>query len=143
MFRLIELSYTNDKEAQAIYPFETKDALEGEYESKLGTNMEANIDCILIGLDNIGTVLFSAKVGEHEFSPRLYEAKYLNEEVVDLAKYDTVELTSAKFHRKKGAAIKNTDCRQEILVAFDGNGGVFENCHWVRTIEPQFTTETE
>lgn len=143
MFRLIELSYTNDKEAQAIYPFETKDALEGEYESKLGTNMEANVECILIGLDNIGTVIFSAKVGEHEFSPRLYEAKYLNEEVVDLAKYDTVELTRAKFHRKKGAAIKDDTCRQEVLVAFDGNASVFEYCHWVRSVEPEITTEAE
>lgn len=136
MFRLIELSYTNEKESQAIYPFETKDALEGEYESKLGTNMEANIDSILIGVDNIGAVLFSAKVGEHEFSPRLYEAKYTTDEAVDLAKYDTVELTSARFHKKKGAAIKDDTCRQEVLVAFDGNASVFEYCHWVRSYEP-------
>lgn len=136
MYRLIELSYISDKESQAIYPFETKDALEGEYESKLGTNMEANVECILIGLDNIGTVLFSARVGEHEFSPRLYEAKYTDEEVVDLAKYDTVELAIARFHKKKGSAIKDDACRQEVLVAFDGNASVFESCHWVRTIEP-------
>ena len=136
MYRLIELNYTGDKESQAFYSFETKDALEGEYESKLGTNMESDIDCILIGVDNIGTVLFSAKTGEHEFSPRLYEAKYTAEEAVDLAKYDTVDLASARFHRKKGAAIKSADCKQEILVAFDGNANVFESCHWVRTIEP-------
>ena len=136
MYRLIELSYTNEKESQAFYPFETHDALEGEYEDKLGTNMENNTECILIGLDNIGTVLFSAKVGEHEFSPRLYEAKYTDEEAVDLAKYDTMELTSARFHKKKGAAIKNAACRQEVLVAFDGNGTQFEYCHWVRTLKP-------
>jgi len=133
MYRLIELTYTNDKEAQAIYPFETKDALEGEYEDKLGTNMLANTDCILIGLDNIGTVLFSAKTGEHEFASRLYEAKYTEEETVDLAKQDTVEIASARFHKKKGAAIKDDTCRQEVLVAFDGNGGVVEYCHWVRS----------
>lgn len=136
MYRLIEIIYENDKESQALYPFETKDALEGEYETKLGTNMENNTDCILVGLDNIGTVLFTAKTGEHEFSPRLYEAKSTSEEVVDLAKYDTVELTSARFHKKKGAAIKNDACVQEVLVAFDGNASVFEQCHWVRTIEP-------
>ena len=136
MYRLIELNYTGDKESQALYPFETKDALEGEYEDKLGTNMLANTDCLLIGLDNIGTVLFSTKVGEHEFSPRLYEAKYTTEEVVDLAKQDTVEIASARFHKKKGAAIKSADCKQEVLVAFDGNASVFESCHWVRTIEP-------
>lgn len=135
MFRLIELSYTNDKEAQAIYPFETKDALEGEYEDKLGTNMLANTDCILIGVDNIGTVLFSAKTGEHEFSPRLYEAKYTTEEAVDLSKQDTVETASGRFHKKKGAAIKSADCKQEVLLAFDGNASVFEYCHWVRTAE--------
>lgn len=136
MYRLIELNYTGDKESQALYPFETQDALEGEYENKLGTNMLANIDCILIGLDNIGTVLFSAKTGEHEFSPRLYEAKYTTEEAVDLAKQDSVELASGRFHKKKGVAIKSADCKQEVLVAFDGNANVFEHCHWVRTIEP-------
>lgn len=136
MYRLIELNYANDKESQAVYPFDTKDALEGEYEDKLGTNMLANIDCILIGLDNIGTVLFSAKYGEHEYSPRLYEAKYTTEEVVDLAKYDTAEIASARFHKKKGAAIKDDTCKQEVLVAFNGDGSVFESCHWVRTFEP-------
>jgi hypothetical protein len=136
MYRLIEITYENDKESQAHYPFETKDALEGEYEDKLGTNMLANTDCILIGVDNIGTILFNAKVGEHEFAPRLYEAKYTTEEAVDLAKQDTVELASGRFHKKKGAAIKSADCRQEVLVAFDGNASVFESCHWVRTIEP-------
>lgn len=135
MYRLIELSYANEKESQAIYPFETKDALEGEYEDKLGTNMLANTDCILIGVDNIGTVLFSAKVGEHEFSPRLYEARYTDEEAVDLAKCDTTEIASARFHKKKGAAIKNLACKQEVLIAFDGNGNQFEHCHWVREIE--------
>jgi hypothetical protein len=135
MFRLIELNYAGDKESQAIYPFETRDALEGEYEDKLGTNMLANTDCILIGLDDIGTVLFRAKTGEHEFSPRLYEAKYTTEEVVDLAKQDTVEIASGRFHKKKGAAIKSANCKQEVLVAFDGNAIVFESCHWVRTVE--------
>ena len=136
MYRLIELSYSNEKESQAIYPFDTKDALEGEYETKLGTNMEANVESVLIGLDNIGAVLFNAKVGEHEFSPRLYEAKYTEEEAVDLAKYDTVELASARFHKKKGAAIKDNNCKQEVLLAIDGNGNQFEYCHWVRSIEP-------
>lgn len=136
MYRLIELNYTGDKESQALYPFETKDALEGEYEDKLGTNMLANIDCILIGVDNIGTVLFSAKTGEHEFSPRLYEAKTTIEEAVDLSKYDTVEMASARFHKKKGAAIKDDTCKQEVLLAIDGNAGIFEYCHWVRSAEP-------
>lgn len=136
MYRLIELNYTGDKESQALYPFETKDALEGEFEDKLGTNMLGNIDCILIGVDNIGKVLFSAKTGTHEFAPRLYEAKTVATEEVDLAKYDTVEIASGRFHKKKGAAIKSVDCRQEVLVAFDGNASVFESCHWVKTIEP-------
>lgn len=136
MFRLIELNYTGDKESQALYPFETQDALEGEYEDKLGTNMLANTDCILIGVDNIGNVLFNAKVGEHVFAPRIYEAKTTTEEVVDLARQDTVEIASARFHKKMGAAIKSADCKQEVLVVFDGNGSVFEHCHWVRTIEP-------
>lgn len=134
MYRLLEITY-EDKEIQAIYPFDTKDALEGEYEDKLGTNMLANIECILIGLDNIGTILFSSKVGAYEFAPRLYEAKYTDGEAVDLAKYDTKEIASARFHKKKGAAIKSADCKQEVLLAFDGNGNQFEYCHWVRSIE--------
>lgn len=135
MYRLLEITY-EDREIQAIYPFDTKDALEGEYEDKLGTNMLANTDCILIGLDNIGTILFSSKVGAYEFAPRLYEAKYTDVEAVDLAKYDTEEIASARFHKKKGAAIKSADCKQEVLLAFDGNADQFEYCHWVRSIEP-------
>lgn len=136
MYRLIELTYDGTKESQAIYPYESIDALEGDYESKLGQAMLSNSEELLIGLDNIGTVLFIGKVGEHEYSPRLYEAKYTDEEIVDLAKYDDVNTAHARFHTKKGAAIKNAAVRQEVLYGFDGNGNQLDYCHWVRSIEP-------
>lgn len=136
MLRLIELTLNGEKEVQAIYPFESKDALEGDYEFKLGTAMENNTDEMLIGLDNVGEVLFSARVGDHAFAPRLYEAKYTTEEEVDLKKYDTVDTLRAKFHKIKGSAIKNDAVKQEILRGFDENGNSVEYCQWVRTVEP-------
>ena len=135
MFRLLEITFANDKESQAIYPYETKDDLEGEYESKLGLAMLNNSDSLLIGVDNLGQAIFLGKSGSHDFSPRLYEAKSITgqEEAVDLAKYDDENTLHARYHTKKGAAIKNANCTQENLLGFDGNGGQLEYCHWVRT----------
>lgn len=136
MFRLIEITVSNDKETQAIYPYETREMLEGNYEFKLGGAMEANTDELLIGLDASGNVLFSAKVGNHAFAPRLFEDKVTDSEEVDLKKYDTVELLNAKFHKIKGSAILNTACKQEILRGFDSDGTSVAYWNWARPINP-------
>ena len=138
MYRLLEITFANDKESQAIYSYDSKDALEGNYESKLGQAMLNSADELLIGLNNVGVVLFRGKVGEHVFLPRLYEAKTapnkdtgVIEEVVDLAKYDDENTAHARFHTKKGAAINSGTCRQEVLYGFDGNGNQLDYCHWM------------
>lgn len=142
MFRLIEITFANDKESQAIYPYDNVIDLEGDYESKLGQAMLNNTDELLIALDNIGRVVLgsnnaqlSAKVGSHDFAPRLYEVKTTTEEVADLAKYDDENTLHARFHTKKGAAIKNTDVKQEVLFGF-ANTAQLEYCQWVRPITP-------
>jgi hypothetical protein len=143
MNRLIEITFDNDKEIQALYPYESKDALEGDFEYKLGVAMEANADKILVGIDNTGSIIFMAKTGDHVFSPRLYEAKYTNEEQVNLAKYDSEEQLHARFHNKKGAAIKNLSVIHEVLVGLNGAGNVIESCNWVRTYEPEEPEQSE
>ena len=135
MFRLLEITYDGTKESQAIYPYEDAVTLEGDYESKLGQAMLNNTDELLIALDNIGKALFSGKVGSHDFAPRLFEAKTTTEEVADLAKYDDENTLHARFHTKKGAAIKNTDVKQEVLFGF-ANTAQLEYCQWVRPIIP-------
>ncbi len=136
MFRLVELTYNGEKEIPAIYPYENKDALEGDFEFKLGSALENNADELLIAFDEFGNVIFNAKVGTYEFLPRLYEAKFTTEEIADLIKCDTVELAHARFHKRKGNAIKDNECVQEVLYGFDGNGNPLDFCRWVRTVEP-------
>ena len=99
-----------------------------------------NTDELLIALDNIGKVVvcpdgavLSAKYGEHEFSPRLYECKTTDVETPDVAKYDNEATLHARFHTKKGAAIKNSAVKQEVLFGFVNNSQV-EYCQWVRPV---------
>lgn len=141
MYRLLEVNIENDKEKQAIYSYETKDELEGNFEFKYGGALEVNADELLLGLDSVGNVLFNGKVGNHAFAPRLFEAKYTETEEVDLKKYDTVDILKAKFHKLKGAAIKNDACRQEVLRGFDSDGNNVVGCNWVREILPVIPEE--
>lgn len=141
MLRLVEITFTNDKETQAIYPYEDRISLEAAYETKLGQAMLSNTDELLIALDNIGKVVIgsndaslASKVGSHSFAPRLYEAKTTDTEEVDITKYDEEATLHARFHTKKGAAMNNADVKQEVLVGFV-NTNIVEYCQWVRPIE--------
>lgn len=143
MYRLIEITFANDKEVQAIYPYEDRTIVEGEFESKLGQAMLNKADELLVAIDDSSEVLINSegqtlvgKVGTHEFSPRLYECKTTDEIVADISKYDDVETLIARFHTKKGAAIKNSAVKQEVLYGFNGNGMQIIKCCWVRPIEP-------
>lgn len=139
MLRLLEITFADNKESQAIYSYDTMDALEGSFETKLGQAMLNSTDELLIGLNNVGVVIFSGKVGEHVFLPRLYEAKTTtasSEEAVDLAKYDDENTAHARFHTKKGAAINSGTCTQEVLYGFDGNGNYLDYCHWMPKPSP-------
>ena len=150
MFRLLEITFENDKESQAIYSYDDVVSLQGSYESKLGQAMLNGTGIILIGLDEDGKIAHGAdnaslntKYGEHTFSPRLYEAKTapnkdtgVIEEVVDLAKYDDENTAHARFHTKKGAAINNNDVSKEVLYGFDGEGKELDYCKWERPSAP-------
>lgn len=138
MYRLLEISKANDKESQAIYPFEDFTAMEAEYESKLGANMKSDsIQAeLLIMLDgSLGTIK-AAKVGDSEIQPRLIEVKTTDSEVADIMKYDTTQLVSANFHSKLGAAMKNEAVIIEVLKGIDGNGNEIEHRAWIRPVEP-------
>lgn len=149
MYRLIEITFSNDKESQAIYPYDDIVALEAEYESKLGQAMLNNTDELLIALDNIGKVVegsnktpLSAKHGSHNFAPRLYECKTTDVETPDVAKYDNEATLHARFHTKKGAAMKDNAVKQEVLFGFVNNSQV-EYCQWVRPVEIPEETPVE
>ena len=136
MYRLLEMTYDGIKETQAIREYKTQNTLEGNFEEKYGTNMENNSDALLIGLDDIGNALYTGKTGSHEFQPRLFDAKTTNKEVANLAKYDTVDICHARFHKKKGEAINDDASKQIVLRGFDGNGETLDYCHWVRAHVP-------
>lgn len=149
MYRLIEVTYTNNKESQAIYPHDDAVTLEADFETKLGQAMLNNTDELLICLDNIGKVVkgsndasLSAKHGTHSFSPRLYECKTSNTEEADVSKYDDENTLHARFHTKKGAAMNDVTVKQEVLFGFVNDTQV-EYCQWVRPVEPQTTSQPE
>lgn len=150
MLYLLEVSFANDKESQAIYPYEDIVALEADFETKLGQAMTAKTPELLIALDNIGKVvkgsnysMLIAKYGDHDFSPRLYECKTKDgaEDEPDLTKCDDTAAVTSKYHTKKGAAMKDATVRQEVLYGFVNDTQV-EYCQWVRPVpipepEPQ------
>lgn len=149
MYRLIELVIQNNKEAQAIYPYDTYEEAKGEFETKVGADMMSNAYSAftLMVLDNIGVVLDVKHVGE-ELAPRLIEVKVTDEEEPNISKYDTTQLVEANFHSKWGSAIKNDTVKAEMLRGIDGFGGEVCYTYWVRPIEqeepapePEETTE--
>jgi len=140
MFRIIQVvkNTSDEKEVQSTYEYNDEITAKGEYETKLGNNMKSDAysDVLMIFLDNEGDILDSAKIGDHEFQPRLFEVKVTDEEVASLAKYDTKDLVVANFHSKWGAAIKNDAVKAEMLRGFDGNGGTLAFTYWVRPLSP-------
>lgn len=133
MYRLIELIKQDEKESQAIYPFNTYTEAKGEYESKAGANMKSDAysTFTLMVLDNEGHVCDVKHEGE-ELTPRLIEVKTTDTEENDIMKYATTELVEANFHSKWGSAIKNTSVSAEMLRGIDGLGGEVCSTYWVR-----------
>lgn len=141
MYRLIELVIQNNKEAQAIYPFDTYEEAKGEFETKVGADMksEAYTGFMLLIIDNIGKVI-DIKQGGDTFKPRLIEVKVTDEETPEITPYDSTLLVEANFHSKWGAAIKNDKVKAEMLRGIDGFGGEVCYTYWVRPIEQEEPT---
>lgn len=144
MYRLIEIVKQNDKESQAIYPYEDYTDAKGEFETKLGANMKSDAYSAytLIILDNIGKVLDTAHSGD-AFRPRLIEVKTISGEEENITPYDSTELVEANFHSKWGSAIKNDAVKAEMLRGIDGFGGEVCYTYWVRPVEIEPTPEPE
>ena len=140
MFRLIQIvkNTSDEKEVQSTYEYEDEIEAKGEYETKLGNAMKSSLysAVLMILLNNEGDIVDQCKVGDHEFQPRLFEVKVTDEEVANLAKYESVAEVSANFHSKWGAAIKNNNVKAEMLRGFDENGGTIEFTYWVRPLSP-------
>lgn len=144
MYRLIELVMQNNKEAQAIYPFDTYEEAKGEFETKVGADMksQAYTGFMLMILDNTGKVLDNKHSGD-VFSPRLIEVKVTDEETPDITPYDSTLLVEANFHSKWGAAIKNDKVKAEMLRGIDGFGGEVCYTYWVRPVEIESKPESK
>lgn len=157
MYRLIDITYSGDKESQAYYNYESLTQAMGEFETKVGSYLksEAIVASILMVLDNVGNVvttngntLFNTKgVGGvveegaeptgYEFKPRLIEINTFDtgEETTDISKYDNDQLVETNFHSKWGAAIKNGSMRAKMLKGINGVGSQTCYTYWVRPIE--------
>lgn len=135
MYRLLELTKINGSESQAIYPFESSDAMEAEYETKAGALMKSeNVEAaLLIMLNGILDTISIIKIGEDTLSPRLIEVKtpIEGEEEVNVSKYDTEKLVSANYHSKLGSAMKNVSLKSENLKGINGNGDTIEFRYWI------------
>ena len=158
MYRIIDLTYSGDKESQAYYNYESLTQAMGEFESKIGSYLKSDaiVASIVMVLDNVGNVvttngntLFHTKgvgivepveEGEeptgYEFKPRLIEINTFDngEETMDISKYDTNQLVEANFHSKWGTAIKKGSMRAEMLKGIDGFGNQTCYTYWIRPI---------
>jgi len=161
MYRIIDLTYSGDKEGQAYYNYESLTQAMGAFESKIGSYLKSDaiVASIVMVLDNVGNVvtangntLFHTKgvgivdpveEGEeptgYEFKPRLIEINTFDsgEETMDISKYDTDALVEANFHSKWGAAIQNGSMRAKMLKGINGTGGQTCYTYWVRPIEEE------
>jgi len=141
MYRLLEVTYTNDKESAAIYDnFADETALVAEYETKLGAAMKAEAFKaeLLVAFDHTGKIYaqgYTSKGEEYTLSPRLIWVQATEEgETADQAKKDTVDLLEADYHVKKGASMKNAAIKAILLMGVDGMAVTIDD-YWVRPIE--------
>ena len=147
MYRLLEITYTNDKESVALYPtegqepFQNETELVAEYESKLGAAIDADTYKaeLIVAFDHTGKIYaqeYHTKDTSIVLSPRLItvEAKQTGE-VADQSKKDSELKLEAAHHKKKGADMKDQSIKAVLLMDI-ANNAVGKNEYWVRPIEP-------
>jgi len=147
MYRLLEITYTNDKESVALYPtegqepFQNETELIAEYETKLGGAIDADTYKaeLLVAFDHTGKIYaqeYHTKDTSIVLSPRLVtvEAKQTGE-VANQSKKDSELALEAAHHKKKGADMKDKSIKAVLLMDI-ANNAISKNEYWVRTIEP-------
>lgn len=147
MYRLLEITYTNDRENVAIYPTEGQTpfaditALTAEFDTKMGAAMKADAykaEC-LVAFDNTGRIYEQGCIIKEDgitLSPRLVwvTADANGETANQKACADATEV-KADMYTKRGAAKKNESVLA-ILNLGIVDGGIMLDDYWSRPIQP-------
>lgn len=152
MYRLLEVTYTNDKETAAIYDnFADETALTAEFDTKMGQAIraEAYKAELLVAFDETGRVYaqgFDSKDDTITLSPRLVWVSNDNDgETANQKKCNDMNDLKAEFYIKRGSAKKNADTKAFALVGVNGQKVVITD-YWARPVEevePQEEVEGE
>jgi hypothetical protein len=146
MYRLLEITYTNDKESVALYPtegqesFQNETELIAEYETKLGGAIDTDTYKaeLLVAFDHTGKIYaqeYHTKDASIVLSPRLVTVEATQTgEVADQSKKDSELKLEAAHHNKKGADMKDKSIKAVLLMDI-ANNTVSKNEYWVRPIE--------
>lgn len=152
-YRLFSIVKDKDgKESQSIYPvdgvYQNEDEAVSEYEVRLGNAMKSDntdLAIYLMVMNEVGQPIRQSFLSKDdaEVSPRLIDIKATKggEEVVNMAKYDTVNDVNSNYHLKLGRAMQNNDIIAIILYGIDIKGGGLDSTHWVRTYKQTEVTE--
>ena len=147
MLRLLEVTYTNDKETAAIYPtegqtpFADETALTAEFDTKMGAAMKAEAYKaeLLVAFDTTGIIYaqgYDSKDETISLSHRLvWVTADDNGEIANQTKENDMKAVEADIYSKRGSAKKNASIKEILLLGIDGKEVKIDS-HWVRPIEP-------
>lgn len=143
MLRLLEITYSNDKETPALYDsFADETALTAEFDTKLGQAMKSDAVKaeLLVAFAQTGQIIAQGYVSHDDtvsLSPRLVWVSVSDGvESADQSKKTNVEELSADFYIKRGSAKKNKDIDAITILGVDGKS-VTINDYWSRPAQPQ------
>lgn len=147
MLRLLEITYSNDKESAALYDgFVDVTALTADFDTKIGAAMKAEAYKaeMLVAFDEKGKIYaqgYDSKDDTVTLSPRLVWVTADNSgESANQTKENDLNSLKADMYTKRGSAKKNADVKSIALIGIDGKGYVAFSEYWSRPIvepEPQ------
>lgn len=157
MYRHINVIKTsdNDKEVQAIYPFEDMNFAIADMHNRYGValkdpNLQATLN-LVINDKGEEVERLAASIPDpnnsrqrYEISPRVYWRKIVNGvEEFDMSKYDSILLAKGNFHTKYAACLNNPNCSEATVACINGDGISLELKVWEReTNENSNTNES-
>lgn len=142
MLRLLEVTYTNNKESAALYDgFADVTALTAEFDTKMGAAIKADAYKAeyLLAFDDEGNIYsegYDSKDSEVTLSPRLvFVTKTVEGATANQSKEDSLTALKGDFYTKRGAAKKNANTKGILLIGIDGRMVIYSD-NWARPVEP-------
>jgi len=143
MYRVIEIlkNASNGNEVHGVYRYDNETDAKGNYEFKSGQSAKVAdyIAYCYVLIDNAGEVvehIFGSASPEVSINPRLLDVVFSGgEETENLAKYYTMNLATANFHSKLGAAMNDATKDGIMLCLIDEKGNPRDKINWVRPVE--------